>query len=197
MAGYPFELPPRMVAEMAATDAREAREHELAQLERQDRAWTAARMNEAAEHAFQFQTGHSSAEYREAMGRIAVAKEARDVTAEYGSATRAAILIDGRELKPREQANRHHGGDSARQDALLVRAREAGADPLMTRLVAEFDQRQEIRRQAEQRSELARLEADAIAEAGCAYRHPHPGNACVPRQGGGSGPRRGVPMIAR
>jgi hypothetical protein len=123
-------------------------------------------MNEAAEHAFEYQTGHSSQEYREAISRIALAREGRDPAGEWGSAARPAIRMGDVALKPREQAT---GPVTVRADSVqaqLARARNVDPDGFMARMVQEYDARVEARRTAELRAETKRLECEVRAGRG-------------------------------
>lgn len=130
---------------IAADEAREQREMEAEQAERADRADTMARMAEANENMTLYRTGHSSAELREAASNAATAREMRNYQAEWGSASRAEVIITGAggvpvRLQPVE-ATRAGSWTRDPQAELLKRSRAAGDDPFMQRMVAEFDAR--------------------------------------------------------
>jgi hypothetical protein len=136
-------LPQHMRDHIRASEAAEQRAWEAEQVERADRLDTARRMSEVQEAAVVYRTGHSSSEWREIAGNIAAARESRDQLAEYGSASRQAILIDGKEIPPREQV-RPGPWVKDPEAAQLARARasQERSRPFMEAEIARFNQRQ-------------------------------------------------------
>jgi hypothetical protein len=137
-------LPQAQRDRIAAGEAREAREWEALQVDRQDRAEVAARMSANYEANFQYNHGCTQAEWRDRLAKMAALQESRNPAAEYGSASRAEVMVTGAggelvRMNPREQARPSSWTDPV--GATLARAAEVRDNPFMARMVAEFDQR--------------------------------------------------------
>lgn len=162
----PLDYLPQAQKELiAATEAREAREWEAGQAEKQDRADMAARMAQHYEDLRIWQTGHSSQEWRQAAQNAAVVREARNVAAEYGSCERAESFVVGAggqliRMQPREEAS---GPVTVRPDSVeaqLARARQQEGREFMQRQVADLERRQREREDEAVRARVRRAERD-------------------------------------
>jgi hypothetical protein len=131
---------PGMADAMAREDYREAREDEARQIARAEAEDARVAAAEHAARMFEYQHGYSQAEHRQALAEFAVAREQRRAGAEYGSAQRAAVFIDGVPLAPRETA----GAAASRQaedERLIEEARRSSQDPFMRDQVRRLEQR--------------------------------------------------------
>jgi hypothetical protein len=131
---------PGMADAMAREDYREAREDEARQVARAEAEDARAQAAAHAARVFEYEHGYSQSEWRQAVSEMAVAAEQRRAGAEYGSAQRAAVLIDGVELRPRETAAPPPRADE--DDRLLAEARRSSQDPFMRGQVQRLRQRQ-------------------------------------------------------
>lgn len=129
----------------------------------------------------QYQTGHTSEEWRAAAQQVATVREGRNPFAEYGSEQRSAVFVGDMELAPIERAR---PGSMARSvlpdEQLLARARLAGADSFMREQVRRFDQRQQASGRTISRSgtaghvECVECDAEGLTEAESFDVHYHP-----------------------
>ena len=145
-------MPPKMRDDVRRTEDAERAADELRQYEDRENAWAKQLHAENQAHALEYITGHTAQErYWIAMNTTAK-RDARDINAEYGSAQRMAILIDGREMKPREivQAEQQQAAGQQQQE---VRGRE-----FMSRMISELDGRRAAERRQAEDDEIARLE---------------------------------------
>ena len=119
-----LQLPPIVAATFARQDAAEREQDRRAEIdraiERQDRREAAL----AEEARFELHHGYTRQELFAHMSGVADAKEGRDPGAEYGSAKRAAVMIDGQVLRAREMTPERRG--RARLTGCSPRAKAGG-----------------------------------------------------------------------
>jgi hypothetical protein len=145
-------------------------ELEERELERElaDRRAEAASAAEAAEqawlvrqHVFEAVHGYTMDQELQVKAAMAASAEARDVAAPYGSRDRPAVLVDGVEIRPREETVQrsadHH---------MVVPGQDPGDRAFMLRMVAERDRRLELQRRERAAAEIRELEREVHANWG-------------------------------
>ena len=155
-------LPPFMRDRMAAADRAEAAAWEMEQNDRREAAWDQAQRMAYNERLFEYMHGTDRRTWNLTMARTAAAREQRDASADYGSVNRAAIFIDGQELRPREQAS---GPVTMRADSIpaqLARAREVKRSATVLAMVDELERRQGGGKPAISRSQDTGAGADCL-----------------------------------
>jgi hypothetical protein len=142
-------IPPKMRHDMQQ-QAETEQDQEVSQAaDKADAAWAKQMNDQALANQMEYTTGHTAEERYQIAMRGQAAKGERDVTAEYGSATRAEVIITGAggelvRLQPREEAS---GAVTVRADSDQAQLARARANPpkgreFMQRQVAELERRQ-------------------------------------------------------
>jgi hypothetical protein len=155
-----LHLPPYVAAAFARMDAAEAERDRREQIDRRIEAEDRRAAAAADAERFELHHGYSITELFQHRSAAQEAATARDAAAEYGSERRPEILIDGQALPAREQvaAGRSRESDV---DRLLARARSVDRDGYMARMVAEYDQRQQVQRSRERQAQIRYHESEA------------------------------------
>ena len=141
-------LPPIVAAAFARQDAAERAQDERARIDRAIEAQDRREATLTEEARFETHHGYTRQELFAHMAAVDEVKEGRDPGAEYGSAKRAAVMIDGQAILSREQAARSQQTSQADEiGQLLDRAYSLSRDPYMTAQRAGWHQREIRRRQ--------------------------------------------------
>ena len=141
-------LPPIVAAAFARQDAAERARDERERIDRQIEAADRREAAIAEEARFETHHGYTRAELLAHMAATDDAREGRDPGAPYGSAKRAAVMIDGEAILSREQAARSQpAGQADGTSRLLDRAYAISRDPFMQQQLEQWHLREIARRQ--------------------------------------------------
>ena len=133
-------LPPIVAAAFARQDAAERAADERAQIDRRIEAQDRREATLAEERRFETHHGYTRQELFAHMAAVDEVKDQRDPGAEYGSAKRAAFMVNGQAMGPREMAPPPSQADAIGQ--LLDRAYAASRDPEMRRRIEDWHRRE-------------------------------------------------------